>query len=70
MTTPIAAAFAAMAILAARGVIAAARRWPAEDPDRIEHSHGDDDVGPKHRKLHAASGHNFVVDQKHTNWPS
>ena len=66
-----AAAFAAMAILAAIGVIAAARLWPAEDPDRIEHSHGDDDdVGAEHRKLHAEGGHDFVIDRKHPNWPS
>ena len=65
-----AAAFAAMAILAAIGVIAAARLWPAEDPDRIEHSHGDDDVGPEHHKLHAEGGHDFVIDRKHPNWPS
>ncbi|WP_347717706.1 MFS transporter [Sphingomonas sp.] len=65
-----AAAFAAMAILAAIGVIAAARLWPAEDPDRIEHSHGDDDVGPEHQKLHADGGHDFVIDRKHPNWPS
>jgi MFS family permease len=65
-----AAAFAAMAILAAIGVIAAARLWPAEDPDRIQHSHGDDDVGPEHRKLHADGGHDFVIDRKHPKWPS
>jgi len=65
-----AAAFAAMAILAAIGVIAASRLWPAEDPDRIEHSHGDDDVGPEHRKLHAEGGHDFVIDRNHTRWPS
>ena len=65
-----AAAFAAMAILAAIGVIAAARLWPAKDPDRIEHSHGDGDVGPEHRKLHAEGGHDFVIDRKHSNWPS
>ncbi|MEG3153898.1 MFS transporter [Sphingomonas sp. RB1R13] len=65
-----AAAFAAMAILAAIGVIAAARLWPAEDPARIEHSHGDDDVGPEHRKLHADGGHDFVIDRQHTRWPS
>lgn len=65
-----AAAFAAMAILAAVGVIAAARLWPAEDPDRIDHSHGDDDVGPEHRKLHVQGGHDFVIDRKHPIWPS
>ena len=65
-----AAAFAAMAILATIGVLAAARLWPAEDPDRIEHLHDDEDVGPEHRKLHAEGGHDFVLDRKHPNWPS
>ena len=64
------AAFAGMAILAAIGVIAAARLWPAEDPERIDHVHDLDEFGPEHRKLHAEGGHDFVIDRKHPNWPS
>lgn len=63
-------AFIAMAAIAAFGVFAATRLWPAGDPVEIEHSHDDLPAGHPHlagyghRHIHA-----FVIDAEHTAWP-
>ena len=62
--------FIAMAAIAAFGVFAATRLWPAGDPVEIEHSHDDLPAGHPHlagyghRHIHA-----FVIDAEHTAWP-
>jgi H+ antiporter protein len=66
------AAFAAMAIIAGIGTVAAARLWPQNDPDAVVHDH--DDLPRDHPHLrdgHAetASPHSFVIDDLHPDWP-
>ena len=62
--------FIAMAAIAAFGVFAGTRLWPAGDPIEIEHSHDDLPAGHPHlagyghRHIHA-----FVIDAEHTAWP-
>jgi len=63
------AAFAAMSAVAAVGVIAAMRLWPAHDPDIIAHEHGNLDVDDEHLGLHARGAHRFVIDGRHPQWP-
>jgi len=68
----IAAAFAAMAALAAIGFAAALKFWPANDPDSISHNHDDLPADHPHlRKAHAGgkSSHDFVIDDLHQKWP-
>lgn len=65
-----AAAFAAMAVLAAVGTLAALRLWPANDPDVVTHDHGDLAADDPHRREHEASDHAFVIDRRHPNWPT
>ncbi|MGU3404961.1 MFS transporter [Methylobacterium brachiatum] len=52
------------------GVAAAARLWPADDPDVIEHAHADLDV--RHPHLHGGRhhAHAFVIDDLHHRWPA
>ena len=62
--------FIAMAAIAACGVVAATRLWPAGDPAEIEHSHDGLPAGHPHLAGH---GHRhvpaFVIDAEHTSWP-
>lgn len=65
-----AAAFAAMAVLSAIGVVAALWLWPANDPDVIDHEHGNLAADDKHRQAHAAGEtHPYVIDRRHPKWP-
>ncbi len=64
-----AAAFGAMAVIAAIGTLAAIRLWPANDPDVVAHDHGDLDADDPHLKEHGAKGHAFVIDKRHPDWP-
>ncbi len=65
-----AAAFTGMAVLAASGVIAALRLWPANDPDVIAHEHGDLAADDPHHLSHAAGeSHPYVIDRRHPKWP-
>lgn len=65
-----AAAFGGMAILAAIGIAAALRLWPANDPDVIAHGHGDLAANDAHLRSHAAGAtHPFVIDRRHPKWP-
>ncbi|QHD69586.1 MFS transporter [Sphingobium yanoikuyae] len=64
------AAFASMALLAAIGLFAALRLWPANDPDVIAHEHGDLAADDAHRLTHASGEtHPFVIDRRHPKWP-
>jgi MFS family permease len=65
-----AAAFAAMAVLSAIGVVAALWLWPASDPDVIDHEHGNLAADDKHHQAHAAGKtHPYVIDGRHPEWP-
>lgn len=65
-----------LAALAAAGVLAAARLWPAEDPDILAHAHPDlapdhPHLAEGHRTGHGARhAHAFVIDRRHPRWPS
>lgn len=70
------AASGLLAALAAAGVLAAARLWPADDRDIIEHTHPD--LAPDDPHLAGASSpaegarhaHTYVIDHQHLRWPS
>jgi H+ antiporter protein len=63
-------AFIAMAAIAACGVVAATRLWPAGDPVEIEHSHDGLPAGHPHLAGHGHRHiHAFVIDAEHTSWP-
>ncbi|MBB3588416.1 MFS transporter [Sphingomonas sp. BK481] len=65
-----AAAFAAMAVLSAIGVVAALWLWPANDPDVLDHAHGDLAADDTHHLEHAAGKtHPYVIDRRHPKWP-
>lgn len=67
--------FAALGVIAALAIAMAARLWPADDPDEIEHTH--DAVDPRDPHLAGAvrTGHGlrhrhaFVIDSHHPEWP-
>ena len=65
------AAFAAMAVIAAVGTLAASWLWPSADPDTVNHDHAD--LVPDHPHLRGDHGtvreHAFVIDDLHQRWP-
>lgn len=63
------AAFAAMAGVAATGVVAALIVWPRRDPEVLDHSHEDLPPGHPHRREHVEAEHIFVIDDLHPRWP-
>jgi predicted MFS family arabinose efflux permease len=63
-------AFAALAVLAAAGAIAAALLWPVREAAAIAHRH--DDLAPDHPHLDGAAethAHAYVIDELHPHWP-
>ena len=69
------AALLALGILAALGVASALLLWPVDDPDVIEHVHGDLPADHPHIRGAAQTGrgvkhvHAFVIDDYHRHWP-
>jgi H+ antiporter protein len=67
--------FAALGIIAALAIAAAARLWPADDPDEIEHTHDIIDESDPHLAgaVRTSTGlrhrHAFVIDSAHPEWP-
>lgn len=60
-----------LAALAAVGIVAALRLWPADDPQVVEHTH--DNLPPDHphlRKHGPEHRHVLVIDDLHRHWPS
>ncbi|MBK5568232.1 MFS transporter [Ensifer sp. SSB1] len=68
--------FTVLGLIAVGAILAAARLWPAQDPDEIEHVHhaladdhphlaGATRVGSGHRHTHI-----FVIDSHHPDWPA
>lgn len=64
-----AAAFGAMAAIAAVGTVAALWLWPANDPDVVAHDHGDLSADDPHLLEHEHGDHPFVIDRRHREWP-
>ena len=64
-------AFAAMAVIALIGTLAALALWPKDDSDVVPHGH--EELDPGHPHLHEAHGggasHAFVIDDLHQTWP-
>ncbi|NRQ17130.1 MFS transporter [Ensifer sesbaniae] len=75
-TAGLPATFATLGVIAAAAIVAAARLWPAHDPDEIEHVHHD--LEERHPHIAGAvrvdSGHKhvhvFVIDSHHPDWPA
>jgi H+ antiporter protein len=67
--------FAALGVIAALSIAIAARLWPANDPDEIEHTHDTLDANDPHVAGAVPSGaglrhqHAFVIDSHHLEWP-
>jgi MFS family permease len=62
--------FITMAAIAAFGVVAAKRLWPAGDPAEIEHRHDDLPEGHPHLAGHGHRHiHHYVIDSEHAAWP-
>ncbi|RVK21875.1 MFS transporter [Sinorhizobium medicae] len=75
-TVGLPATFSALGLIAAAAIFVAARLWPADDPEKIEHVHDDlaadhphladaERVGDGHRHSHV-----FVIDSYHPDWPT
>ncbi|WP_322886719.1 MFS transporter (plasmid) [Sinorhizobium medicae] len=75
-TVGLPATFSALGVIAAAAIFVAARLWPADDPEEIEHVHDDlaadhphladaERVGDGHRHSHV-----FVIDSHHPDWPT
>lgn len=64
------ATFAVLGVIALVAVIAAAKLWPKDDPEQVEHVHADLDDGHEHLagggKRHR---HHYVIDDYHRHWP-
>lgn len=70
--------FLVLAAIAAAGVAGAARLWPRQDPEEMEHDHPGLPADHLHlRSAHATSAatagarhrHGFVIDDLHPRWP-
>lgn len=64
------AALVLLAALAATGALAALRLWPKDDPDILEHTHGNLPLDHPHLKGERRHAHPFVVDDVHPSWAS
>lgn len=67
------AVFAALAVLAGLGTIAAIALWPAHDPELVVHYHDDLPADHPHLRDDHKGGvltmHAFVIDDLHAKWP-
>ena len=67
--------FASLSLLGAVAVLIAVRVWPVDDPQELEHTHGDLDANHPHiaGAERFAGGHRhshaYVIDNDHTQWP-
>ncbi|MGG6739702.1 UNVERIFIED_CONTAM: MFS transporter, partial [Streptococcus suis] len=62
--------FAILGAIALAATLIAAKVWPRDDPDQLEHEHDDMDESHEHLggggKRHR---HSFVIDEDHRRWP-
>lgn len=64
--------FLVMALLAACGLMAALRLWPAHEPDEIVHTHPELAPGHPHLAAHRTAlghAHPLMIDDLHPRWP-
>lgn len=63
--------FLVMAALAAFGVVATTRLWPANEPEELLHPHPDLPPDHPHLKEHGEQNHShaIVIDDLHRRWP-
>ncbi|WP_281827448.1 MFS transporter [Jannaschia rubra] len=59
-----------LALLAAIGLLLAARLWPAGDPSELEHTHDNLPLDHPHLRGERRHAHPFVVDEDHPRWAS
>lgn len=70
------ATFATLGVIAAAAIVIAARPWPAQDPDEIEHVHHELEAGHPHLAGATPVGnghrhsHVYVIDSHHPDWPA
>ena len=62
-------ATAALAVLAVAGLALAARAWPANDAEVLEHVHPDLPPGHPHIADGRRHAHRYVIDDVHARWP-
>ncbi|WP_212524184.1 MFS transporter [Actibacterium sp. MT2.3-13A] len=64
--------FLVMAALAALGIVAASRLWPANAPAELPHAHPDLPPDHPHLKEHGGRDHShaIVIDDLHRRWPA
>ena len=65
------AAFALLAAIAITGLVAGLWKWPAADPEAVEHVHTDLPAGHPHLAEHGGGAHRhpYVIDDLHMEWP-
>nr|WP_295672372.1 MFS transporter [Sphingomonas sp.] len=63
-----AAAFGAMAVLAAIGTLAAIWLWPISDPDVVPHQHGDLPADDAHVRVDAQGNQLFAIGRRRPRW--
>jgi H+ antiporter protein len=63
---------AVLGLVTLLGFVLAARLWPAEDPEEIEHAHPDLPADHPHLREHYGPGHAhaFTIDDLHRRWPT
>jgi predicted MFS family arabinose efflux permease len=57
-----------LALLAATGMLAALKLWPANDPVELEHTHDNLPLDHPHLKGHRRHSHALVIDESHPRW--
>ncbi len=63
-------ALALLAALAGAGALVALRLWPKEDPETLEHTHGNLPLDHPHLQGARRHAHPFIVDAEHPRWAS
>jgi Na+/melibiose symporter-like transporter len=63
---------AVLGLVTLLGFVLAARLWPADDPEEIEHVHPDLPSDHPHLRQHhgRAHAHAFTIDDLHRRWPA
>jgi H+ antiporter protein len=63
---------AVLGLVTLLGFVLAARLWPADDPEEIEHAHPDLPPDHPHLRRHHGRGHAhaFTIDDLHRHWPA
>ena len=64
--------FVVLGLIAAAAVAVAVRLWPATDPERLAHRHDDLPQDDSHLDIRDGDAHihEYVIDDRHRQWPS